>query len=90
MHPDQKTPDSHRYRSPDSKPPSREHAPEQAQELPPEAEVTSENVQTPAPEEPRLGEAGSAYTGRQLDDRLKANPREDDAGRVQASDEEGA
>jgi len=82
MHPDQRTPDTHRYRAPDSKPPRPERAPEQDQTLPPDAEVSSQNVLTPEPEEPRLGEAGASYTGRQLDDRLKTNPRVDDADAV--------
>ena len=82
MHPDQSTPGSHRYHGPDSKP----RAPEQAQNLPEDAETSSQNVRTPEPEEKRLGEAGNEYVGRQMDDRLKANPRVDDADDVQADD----
>ena len=89
MHPDQKTPEGHRYRSPDSNPP-RERAPEQEQALPPDAEVTHENVQTPEPEGERHGEAGHAYTGRQMDDRLKSSPRVDDADEVMGDDEDEA
>ena len=87
MHPDQKTPDTHRYRAPDSKPPAPERAPDQAQDLPPEAEVTHENVRAPEPEKGRLGEAGHTYTGRHMDDALKANPRSEDARRVRPDDE---
>ena len=84
MHPDQYTPDSHRYSSPDSNKP---RVPAQEQDLPAEAETTGTTVRTPEPDEKRLGEAGNEYVGRQLDDDLKANPRVGRAERVQADDE---
>lgn len=37
----------------------------------------------------RQGEAGNAYVGREMDDRLKANPRIEDADQVRPEDEEG-
>ncbi|MDX1420802.1 MAG: hypothetical protein R3181_12600 [Rubricoccaceae bacterium] len=88
MHPDQKTPDGHRYRSPDSNAP-RERAPAQEQELPVDAEITHETVSTPEPEGKRLGEAGHVYTGRPMDDRLQDPPRVEDADRVRGDDEDG-
>jgi hypothetical protein len=83
MHPDQKTPPGHPTQAPDDLAARR---PEQAQALPPDAKTTRTNVQAPEPAEKRLGEAGSQYTGRQMDDRLKANPRVDDVRDVQADD----
>jgi hypothetical protein len=62
---------------------SKERRPAQEQTLPPDAETTRVNVQTPEPIGKRLGEAGSQYVGRPMDDRLKANPRVDDARDVQ-------
>jgi hypothetical protein len=87
MHPDQKTPEGHRYHAPDSAREPAERAPEQAQDLPADAETTRQNVSTPEPEEPRLGEAGHQYVGRQMDDRLKSSPRVDDADDVQADED---
>ena len=76
MHPDQNTPDSHRYRAPDSKTPRTTQENDAIDE-------TGANVRTPEPEEKRLGEAGNEYVGRQMDDALKAHPRVDDADEVQ-------
>jgi hypothetical protein len=83
MHPDRQPPPDPRTTEPDGLAARR---PEQDQDLPDDAETTRTNVQTPEPAGKRLGEAGSQYTGRQLDDRLKANPRVDDARDVQADD----
>jgi hypothetical protein len=47
-----------------------------------EAGGTGTGVSTPEPEEPRQGEAGNTYTGRQMSDALKDNPRVEDADRV--------
>ena len=85
MHPDQSTPDGHRYQSPDSAP---ERAPEQDQSLPEGAETTSQTVATPDPEGDRVAEAGNAYVGRTLDDDLKENPRVEDADRALEDEEE--
>lgn len=98
MHPDQFTPDSHRYSAPDSDPDDANAPSEADPQAPPvgrpeqdqaddDAETTSQNVATPEPEGKRLGEAGGAYTGRQMDDRLKSSPRVDDARDV--TDDEG-
>lgn len=85
MHPDQKTPDSHRYRAPDSK---REHAPDapQQDDAIEQAGSNGSNVRTPEPEGKRLGEAGGEYVGRQMDDALKSTPREGDADEGQDED----
>lgn len=63
-----------------------ERIPDQDQSLPDDAETASENVSTPEPDGKRLGEAGSQYTGRQLDDDLKTNPRVENAEDVSAPD----
>ena len=87
MHPDQHTHESHRYRAPDSdqKPPQ---APEQEQRASNSISIeeTVTTVRTPEPEGDRVAEAGNAYTGRQMDDKLKANPRVEDADRAQTDD----
>ena len=56
-------------------PAAADRAPDQPQVLPPDADTTNETVATPEPEGTRVAEAGSAYTGRQMDDRLKSSPR---------------
>lgn len=85
MHPDQRTPDSHRYQTPDSlgdaasspeTPPSAK-APES-----PQPDLTPERDAAPAASEvdegARVAEAGNAYVGRELDDALKSSPRVED------------
>ena len=75
MHPDQKTPDSHRFTSPDSK----GHAPEQGQSS--DAIEPGRDAAPAAQEVPdgaRVAEAGNSYVGRMLDDRLKSSPRVQD------------
>ena len=82
MHPDQNTPDTHRYQSSDSAGPPR--APEARE---PELDQTGGDLErdaAPAANEmedgdARVAEAGNAYVGRQLDDRLKSSPRVEDA-----------
>ena len=86
MHPDQTTPDSHRYQSSDSDGPPEPRAPETRE---PEVDQHDENLDlerdaAPAANEmeegdARVAEAGNAYVGRQLDDRLKSSPRVEDA-----------
>ena len=86
MHPDQKTPDSHRYRAADSNPDKAlgNRTPEQNQD----SEAIEEELKT-ASDEPgsapemdgdRIAEAGNAYVGRTMDDRLKSSPRVDEPG----------
>lgn len=84
MHPDQSTPDTHRYHAADShaEPP---HQPEQDQDSDAVDEVTATESDEPgsAPEVgegARVAEAGHAYTGRQMDDELKSSPRVDEPG----------
>lgn len=48
---------------------------------------TGTEVRTPDTEGARQGEAGAQYTGRQMDDRLKTNPRVEDADDVTEDDE---
>ena len=82
MHPDQNTPDSHRFTSPDSAqddPASADRAPDQRQaddaiEPDRDAAPVAQEVEDGA----RVAEAGNAYVGRTLDDRLKSSPRVED------------
>ncbi len=91
MHPDQSTPDSHRTEEPDSAaagqaPPA--HAPEQNQAsdaIARQGERGSTEVSTHDAEQPRTGEAGNQYVGRQMDDGLKSSPRVDDARDVEGT-----
>lgn len=71
MHPDQKTPDSHRFSSPDS----RERAPEQDQD---DDAIDADPVSGEVEDGARVAEAGNAYVGRMLDDDLKSSPRVED------------
>ena len=76
MHPDQSTPDSHRFSSPDSS----EHAPEQDQDAPAiEPDRDAAPAATEVEDGARVAEAGNAYVGRMLDDSLKSSPRVEDA-----------
>ena len=84
MHPDQRTPDSHRYQSSDSGGPQDDRAPDARR---PESDQHAEGVDlerdaAPAAQEvergARTAEAGNAYVGRGLDDRLKSSPRVED------------
>ena len=79
MHPDQSTPDSHRYQSSDSEGPPQPHAPEVSQEA--EGDVRPDDRDPGAAEVDegaRVAEAGHAYVGRGLDDDLKTSPRLED------------
>lgn len=88
-HPDQQPPDAHRSSTDQSAP--KPDADQNLQDdlsdpaLQDDAD-TGSGVRTPEPEEPRQGEAGHSYVGRQMDDRMKTNPRIDDADEV-TSDE---
>lgn len=85
-HPDQHTPDDHRSATDQSAP-----KPNAAQDLADDlggdaledAADTGSDVRTPEPEADRQGEAGNAYVGREMSDDMKANPRIENAGRVQ-------
>ena len=78
MHPDQRTPDSHRYQASDSQS-SAEDAPSST---PPDADqpdlVASTSAAAEVEDGARVAEAGNAYIGRQLDDALKSSPRLED------------
>jgi hypothetical protein len=78
MHPDQSTPDSHRYTASDSEA-NRPHAPEADQD---DDAIETEDDAAPAAQEvdegARVAEAGNAYVGRELDDALKSSPRVED------------
>ena len=56
-------------------PPETPHAPEQDQTSDAIDDAQTNTVSTPEPDGKRVAEAGNAYVGRQMDDRLKANPR---------------
>ena len=85
MHSDQEKPDGHtaidRGDAPPPKP-SKDAAIDLHDEQLEEAADTGSDVRTPEPEAPRQGEAGNTYTGRQMSDALKDNPRIEDADRV--------
>lgn len=72
MHPDQRTPDNHRYTAPDSKAGKRH--------------PHRNESKNPEPEGKRIAEAGNAYVGRQMDDDLKAHPRVEEPGAGTASE----
>ena len=75
MHPDQSTPDSHRYRSADSSaPPEQDQDATEAMDTDRDAAPAASEVEDGA----RVAEAGNAYVGREMDDALKANPRVED------------
>lgn len=81
MHPDQKTPETHRYRAADSNPEKALGDRQPEQDLHSDA---IENEMDTASDEPgsapemdgeRVAEAGNAYVGRTMDDSLKSSPR---------------
>ncbi|CAN5565461.1 hypothetical protein BH23BAC4_BH23BAC4_05600 [soil metagenome] len=93
MHPDQNTPESHRYSTPDSNITRRDKTrsqrkdalseadkakPESEQEVNDEQAEDSVNVRTPEPDGKRTAEAGNQYMGRQMDDDLQSETRPDE------------
>ena len=86
MHPDQTTPDGHRTQSSASAESRAPRPPEISQEA--EADTTSEGAPaaTEVEDGARVAEAGNAYVGRQMADRLKSAPRVED--RDEAVDED--
>ena len=86
MHPDQKTPDSHRYRAADSNPDKA--LGDRAPDLNQDSEAIEDEMETasdepgsaPEMEDDRIAEAGNAYVGRTMDDRLKSSPRVEEPG----------
>ncbi|WP_420455363.1 hypothetical protein [Rubrivirga sp.] len=86
MHPDQSTPDSHRYVASDSQP-TDARKPEADQD---DDAIEPDRDAAPAATEvedgARVAEAGNAYVGRMLDDDLKSSPRVED--RDEAVDED--
>ena len=91
MHPDQKTPDSHRFTSPDTHAvdggANTENVPEQDQDSPAiEPDRDAAPAAQEVPDGARVAEAGNAYVGRMLDDDLKTSPRVED--RDEAVDED--
>ena len=79
MHPDQSTPNSHRTQAPDSEhAPDTPHAPEISQQAEGDLETSDEGAAAEVDEGARVAEAGNAYVGRELDDRLKSSPRVED------------
>lgn len=59
-----------------------ERIPDQDQSSDAISDVSQNTVSTPEPDGERVAEAGNAYVGRQMDDRLKANPRVEGDGTV--------
>ena len=89
MHPDQQTPDDHRTQKPDSQSdPEAPRTPDVSQDA--EGELDTDDDAAPAAAEvddgARVAEAGNAYVGRGMDDRLKSAPRVED--RDEAVDED--
>ncbi len=89
-HPDQHTPDdhniTHRKDAPEPNLSDETAADLHDERLERDADTGTE-VRTPEPEGKRQGEAGNTYTGRQMSDRLKDNPRIEDADRVESDEE---
>ncbi|MEP0547419.1 MAG: hypothetical protein ABJF88_10845 [Rhodothermales bacterium] len=85
-HPDQHTPDNHNVTNRDDAPAqnlSKDTAADLHDDRLEKDADTGSEVRTPDPEDKRQGEAGNTYTGRQMSDALKDNPRIDDADRVE-------
>ncbi len=85
-HPDQHTPDDHNVKNREDAPApnlSKDTAIDLHDDQLEEAADTGADVRAPEPEDKRQGEAGNTYTGRQMSDALKDNPRIDDADRVE-------
>jgi hypothetical protein len=80
------TPDRHGDASDQSAP---AHRPSQDQRDPSASkESTGENVSTPDPKGARVAEAGNAYMGRELDDRLQSADRVLDGDAAETEDDE--
>lgn len=77
MHPDQRTPDSHRYQGSDSQS-ARKKAPSSDAPESPQPDLDPQTAASEVPNGARVAEAGNAYIGRQLDDDLKSSPRVED------------
>ncbi len=89
-HPDQNTPDDHNTSNRKDAPApnlSEETAAALNDERLQKDARTGSEVRTPDPETKRQGEAGNTYTGRQMNDALKDNPRIDDADRVEEDEQ---
>ena len=81
MHPDQSTPPDHHTAKPQSQSePDAPAPPEVSQQA--EGDLDTSDDAAPAAAEvdegARVAEAGNAYVGRQMDDRLKSSPRVED------------
>ena len=84
-HPDQHTPADHRSSTDQDAPlpnASQDLTDDLQDEALEDAADTGATVRTPEPVEKRQGEAGNTYSGRQMSDTMKDNPRVDDAERV--------
>lgn len=83
--PDPHTPDDHRSATDQSAP--KANAQDLSDDLGDEDlkhdADTGSDVRTPEPDADRQGEAGNAYVGREMKEGMKANPRIEDADRVQ-------
>ena len=66
------------------------HRPAQDQHVPAGKESTGETVSTPETDGTRIAEAGNAYMGRELDDRLQSSERVLDADQAMTDDGEQA
>lgn len=89
-HPDQHTPNDHRSSTDQGAPvpnASQDLTDDLQNEALEDAADTGPTVRTPEPVETRQGEAGNTYSGRQMSDAKKANPRVDDADRVTKDDD---
>lgn len=77
MHPDQTTPDTHRYRSADSNPDRRpkQEAHEEAIDESVDAASDEPGSAPDVEDGVRTAEAGHAYVGRTMDDDMQSSPR---------------
>ena len=64
------------------------HRPARDQREPASKDSTGENVSTPEPDGARIAEAGNAYMGRDLDDRLQSSGRVLDGDAAETEDGE--
>lgn len=80
MHPDQDTPDGHRTQASSSAESDAPRPPDLSQQAEDDSGTSDRGAPAAVEVEDgaRVAEAGNAYVGRQMDDRLKSGPRVED------------
>ena len=82
------TPDQHSDQADQADQAAPAHRPAQDQREPDAGHASGETVSTPDTDGARVAEAGNAYMGRELDDRLQSSERVLDADRAVADDDD--